>query len=476
MPSTPPAASSIAPPDIFREYDIRGLVGSELTSDTARAVGAAFAVFLADTKVSGPIAVGRDNRPSGQSLRDALVGALVESGIEVVDVGVVPTPTLYWALERLGVAGGVQITASHNPAEYNGFKMCVGTRAMFGDDIQTILTLIQKGRRVTGTGSVRTVAVLDQYLDDLVARIGPLARPLRIAFDCANGVGSLVGPRLMQRLGVTVTQCLLCESDGTFPHRQPDPSQAKNLADLIGAVRDAAAGGHPVDAGIALDGDADRIGVVDTDGTIVWGDRVLAIYARDVLAKPEHRDAPIIFDVNSSQALGDAITAAGGQPVMWKTGHSLIEAKMHEIHAPLAGELSGHMYIADGYYGFDDALYAAGRLLHIIAASGKSIAQLLDGVPVYPVSPEIRVDCPDDVKFGIVERAVAHWSATHQVITVDGARVKFGSGWGLIRASNTQPALVLRYEARTEDGLAAIRTEMEGWLKGEGVVVSDATR
>jgi phosphomannomutase/phosphoglucomutase len=195
-----------------------------------------------------------------------------------------------------------------------------------------------------------------------------------------------------------------------------------------------------------------------------------------VLAKPEHRGAPIIFDVKSSQALGDAITAAGGQPVMWKTGHSLIEAKMHEIHAPLAGELSGHMYIADGYYGFDDALYAAGRLLHIIAASGKSIAQLLDGVPVYPVSPEIRVDCPDDVKFGIVERAVAHWSATHQVITVDGARVKFGSGWGLIRASNTQPALVLRYEARTEDGLAAIRTEMEGWLKGEGVVVSDATR
>jgi phosphomannomutase/phosphoglucomutase len=462
-------------PDIFREYDIRGLVGSELTTDTARAVGFGYAVFLTDKNVKGPIAVGRDNRPSGQALRDALVAALVESGIDVVDVGVVPTPGLYWALERLSVAGGVQITASHNPAPYNGFKMCVGTRALYGDDIQQILSIIQAGRCVTGKGSVRTAAMLDQYLDDLVERIGPLARPLRIALDCANGVGSLVGPRLMQRLGVTVTSCLLCESDGTFPHRQPDPSQAKNLQDLIGAVHAASASGHPVDAGIALDGDADRIGVVDAAGEIVWGDRVLAIYARDVLSNPEHRGAPVIFDVKSSQSLGDAITAAGGQPVMWKTGHSLIEAKMHEIHAPLAGELSGHMYIADGYYGFDDALYAAGRLLRIIASSGKSLEQLLDGVPVYPVSPEIRVDCPDDTKFGIVDRAVAHWSATHQVVTVDGARVTFGSGWGLIRASNTQPALVLRYEARTDAALAAIRTEMEGWLKTQGVTVPPAS-
>jgi phosphomannomutase / phosphoglucomutase len=472
--STPQTAAAAAgiPAEIFREYDIRGLAGSELTPDTARAVGTAFAVYLADANVRGAIAVGRDNRPSGKALRDALVQALTESGVDVVDVGVVPTPTLYWALERLGVAGGIQITASHNPAPYNGFKICVGTRALFGDDIQRILALIRDGRRLTGSGSVRSAPILDQYLDDLVERIGPLPRRLRVALDCANGVGALVGPRLFDRLGVTVTQCLLCQSDGTFPRRQPDPSQAQNLADLIAAVRaGGTAGGQPIDAGIALDGDADRIGVVNGNGDIIWGDRVLAIYARDVLAKPQYRGAPIIFDVKASQALDEAIRAAGGTPVMWKTGHSLIEAKMHELRAPLAGELSGHMYIADGYYGFDDALYAAGRLLRIIATTGRTIDQLLDGVPVYPVSPEIRVDCADDIKFGIVARAVTYWSATHQVITVDGARVLYGDGWGLVRASNTQPALVLRFEARTPERLAAIQSEMEGWLRTQGVSI-----
>lgn len=471
-PSTPgpsTATPAVVPAEIFREYDIRGLAGTELTPDVARAVGRAFSVYLDDADCRGPIAVGRDNRPSGQGLRDALVSGLTESGVDVVDIGIVPTPTLYWALERLHVAGGVQVTASHNPAAYNGFKMCVGTRAFFGEEIQQLLRRIREGRRVSGvarTGTVRTEAVLDPYLDDLVTHAGgPLPRPLRVVLDCANGVGTLVGPRLLERLGVTVIQCLLCESDGTFPHRQPDPSQAQNLADLIAAVRAAAAAGQPVDAGIAFDGDADRIGVIDAAGNIIWGDRVLAIYARDVLSKPLYHGAPIIFDVKSSQALEDAIRAAGGTPVMWKTGHSLIESKMHELGAPLAGELSGHMYIADGYYGFDDAFYAAARLLRIIATTGRSIPELLAGVPEYPVSPELRVDCPDDVKFGIVERAVTHWSATHRVITVDGARVLFDDGWGLIRASNTQPALVLRFEAQTSDRLAAIRQEMETWVK-----------
>ena len=319
---------------------------------------------------------------------------------------------------------------------------------------------------------MRTAEVLGPYLDDIVARIGgPLPRKLSIALDCANGVGSLVGPRLMERLGVTVTQCLLCTSDGTFPRRQPDPSQAANLADLIAAVHDAAKSGHPVAAGIALDGDADRIGLIDENGEIVWGDRVLAIYARDVLAKPAYHGAPVIFNVKASQSLEEAIRAAGGVPVMWQTGHSLIEAKMHEMHAPLAGELSGHMYIADGYYGYDDALYAAARLLSIMATTGKTITELLDGIPIYPISPEIRVDCADDVKFDIVKRAVAHWSATNQVVTVDGARVTFGDGWGLIRASNTQPALVLRFEAHSQERLAAIQQEMESWLRAQGVKI-----
>ena len=452
---------------IFREYDIRGVAGTELDAETARAVGEAFAVFLADAKANGPIAVGRDNRPSGTALHDALIEGLVASGVDVVDVGLVPTPGLYWALERLKVAGGIQITASHNPAEYNGFKVCLGTRALFGDDIQRLLQIIQQGRRVPAAarGQVRDQPILDQYVDDLVAKIGPITRPLSIVVDAMHGVGSLVLSRVLDRLGVTY-RCLRCESDGTFPGGQPDPSAAKNLTALIAGVKE-----QPVDAGIAVDGDADRIGVIDAHGDIVWGDRVLAIYARDVLAKPANKGKPIIFDVKSSQALVDAINAAGGQPVMWKTGHSLIEAKMKELGAPLAGELSGHMYIADGYYGFDDAVYAAGRLLRIMSDSGKGIDDLLAGVPVYPVSPEIRVKCPDATKFAIVDRAIAHWRESHKVIDVDGARVIFDDGWGLIRASNTEPALVLRFEARTPEHLQAIQNEMQSWLREQGVTI-----
>jgi phosphomannomutase/phosphoglucomutase len=466
MQTTRPATGPRAVvPGIFREYDIRGLVGSELDAETARTVGAAFAVFLADANVAGPIAVGRDNRPSGEALRAALIDGLLTSGVDVVDIGMVPTPTLYWSLEHLDVAGGVQITASHNPAPYNGFKLCVGTNAIYGDDIQRILQIAQSSRRLTGPGQLREEAVLDRYIDDLVAHTGALARPLSVVIDCMNGIGSVVFPRLLDRLGVRY-RCLRCESDGTFPNGQPDPSAAANLTGLIAAVKDG-----PVDAGLAIDGDADRIGVVDPAGEIVWGDRVLAIYARDVLAKPANAGRPIIFDVKCSQALGEAVSAAGGTPLMWKTGHSLIEAKMREVGAPLAGELSGHMYIADGYYGFDDAFYAAARLLRIMAARGKGVDALLDGVPVYPISPELRIDCPDETKFAIVERAVEHWKSTHHVIDVDGARVVFEDGWGLVRASNTQPALVLRFEARTPERLSAIRDEMEGWLRTQGVTI-----
>jgi phosphomannomutase/phosphoglucomutase len=461
-PAAPPRAVD---PGIFREYDIRGLVGTELDAETARAVGRAFAVFLADAKAVGPVAVGRDNRPSGDALHAALVDGLLGSGVDVADVGVVPTPTLYWALEHLHVAGGVQITASHNPAPYNGFKLCLGTDAIYGDDIQRVLQIIQQGRHLTGHGQLRQEPVLDRYIDDLVVHTGTLARPLSIVIDCMNGVGTSVLPRFLDRLGVHY-QCLRCESDGTFPNGQPDPSAEVNLAGLQAAVR-----ARPVDAGIAVDGDADRIGVVDPSGAVVWGDRVLAIYARDVLAKPENAGKPIIFDVKCSQALEEAVRAAGGTPLMWKTGHSLIEAKMRETGAPLAGELSGHMYIADGYYGFDDAFYAAARLLRIMATQGKGVDALLDGVPVYPISPELRIDCPDATKFDIVARAVAHWKTTHRVIDVDGARVIFDDGWGLVRASNTQPALVLRFEARTPEGLAAIRDEMEGWLRTQGVKI-----
>lgn len=450
---------------IFRQYDIRGIVEQDLTTDVARAVGDAFARHLRAAGRDGPIAVGRDNRPSGTALRDALVNGLTRAGADVVDIGVVPTPLMYWSLSNVGVAGGIQITGSHNPPEYNGFKMCVGTDSLHGDGIQELYALTQQpAAPASRPGSVREAEVIEPYLADMVARIGPLPRRLRVVLDCGNGAGSLVAPRLLERLGVD-TRCLFCESDGTFPNHHPDPTVVENLQDLIATVRREGA-----DLGIALDGDADRIGVVDSRGEIIWGDHLLILYARDVLARTG-RGQPIIFDVKCSQALPDAITRAGGEPVMWKTGHSLIKQRMKDLGAPIAGEMSGHMFFSEGFYGHDDAIYAAARLLRIVAGSGKAIHELLADVPRFVATPEIRVDCPDDVKFGIVDEAARHFRASHDVVDVDGVRVLYGDGWGLIRASNTQPVLVLRFEASSEERLAEIRREMEAWLQQQGVRV-----
>ena len=447
---------------IFRQYDIRGIVGRDLTEEAALGVGRAYGAHLRDAGLTGAVAVGRDNRPSGPALRDALVRGLTTSGIDVVDIGVVPTPLLYWSLHHVGVDGGIQITGSHNPPEYNGFKLCVGKDSLHGDGIQGLHRRLVEGRLRTGAGSVRHEAIIDRYVDDVVGRIGRLARPLDVVFDAGNGAGALVAERLFSRLGLTGTY-LFCESDGTFPNHHPDPTVVENLHDLIAAVRERRA-----DLGIAFDGDADRIGVVDGRGEVIWGDHVLILYARDVLQRTG-RGQPIIFDVKCSQALPHAIAAAGGNPVMWKTGHSLIKDKMKEMHAPVAGEMSGHMFFAEGFYGHDDALYGAARLLRIVAASGKSLDELLADVPRFVSTPEIRVDCPDERKFAIVDDAVRHFRASHEVVDVDGARVLFGDGWGLIRASNTQPVLVTRYEALTPERLAAIQGEMEAWLRSQGV-------
>ncbi len=449
-------------PGIFRQYDIRGVVGEDLTTEAAYAIGRAYAAHLAELGRSGSVAVGRDNRPSGEALRDALVDGLTGCGVDVIDVGVVPTPLLYWSLHHLPVVGGIQITGSHNPPEYNGFKLSVGKESLHGGGIQALLRLIGAGTFPTGKGIVRHEAVIDRYVDDVIARIGPLSRKLSVVFDAGNGAGALVTEQLFSRLGVDGTY-LYCESDGTFPNHHPDPTVVENLQDLIGAVRERGA-----DLGIAFDGDADRIGLVDGNGRIIWGDHILILYARDVFARTG-ANQPIIFDVKCSQALPDAITRAGGTPVMWKTGHSLIKDKMKELHAPVAGEMSGHMFFSEGFYGHDDALYGAARLLRIVADSGKSVSELLADVPPFFSTPEIRVECGDDRKFPLVEAAAKHFTATHDVIDVDGVRVLFGDGWGLIRASNTQPILVTRYEALTEDRLAAIQGEMEGWLRAQGV-------
>ena len=315
---------------IFRQYDIRGVVGRDLTAEAARAIGQAYAALLAERGIAGPVAIGRDNRASGTMLRAALVEGLTSCGVSVVDLGTVPTPVAYWALHNLDVVGCVQITGSHNPPEFNGFKACVGTTTLYGDDIQHLYALIQRGVFPSGAGTVHEEDVLDRYIDDLVARTGPLPRRIKVVYDCGNGVGAVTAPALFKRLGVDAIG-LFTESDGRFPNHHPDPTVVENLQDLIATVRR-----EHAEIGIGFDGDADRIGVVDGDGNIVWGDYLLLAYARDVLARTGPGQK-IIFDVKCSQALPDAIRAAGGVPVMWKTGHSLIKEKMKEEHAPVAG-------------------------------------------------------------------------------------------------------------------------------------------
>ena len=438
------------------------MVEDDLTTEAAEGIGRAYGALLAERGIRGEIVVGRDNRPSGSALRDALVRGLLSTGVNVVDIGVVPTPLMYWGLHKLPVRGGIQITGSHNPPEFNGFKICVGTDPLHGDGIQRLRLLLEGGAFPTGAGGLRNENVVERYVDDIAGRIGTLSRRLKVVIDCGNGVGALVAPRLFPRLGVDPV-FLYAESDGTFPNHHPDPTVVENLSDLIATVRR-----EKADLGIGFDGDADRIGIVDAQGTIIWGDYLLIIYARDVLARTGQGQS-IIFDVKCSQALPDAIAGAGGVPVMWKTGHSLIKEKMKELHAPIAGEMSGHMFFAEGFYGHDDALYGAARLLRIVADANHSVAELLGDIPRYVSTPEIRVDCPDDRKFAVVDDALRHFRAIHDVSDIDGVRILYGDGWGLIRASNTQPILVVRFEARSAARLAEFRSEVASWLEQQGV-------
>ena len=450
---------------IFRQYDIRGIYGKDLTVEAAEAIGRAYPLIMAERGVQGAVAVGRDNRPSGRALRDALVKGLTAGGVDVIDVGEVPTPLLYWSLHHLPVAAGIQITGSHNPPEYNGFKCCIGTGSLHGEGITRLRDLITAGAFPTGQGTVRHEAIVDRYVTDIVERIGPLPRDLKVVIDCGNGAGAIVAPQLFRALGVQATM-LFAESDGTFPNHHPDPTVEANLQDLIAAVRQTGS-----QLGIGFDGDADRIGLVDQDGTIVWGDYLLLLYARDVLARTG-KGQSIIFDVKCSQALADGIAQAGGTPVMWKTGHSLIKDKMKALHAPIAGEMSGHMFFTEGFYGHDDALYAAARLLRIIADTKQSVKALLADVPRLVSTPELRIDCADDRKEGVVRDALAHFTARYKVSDVDGVRILFEGGWGLIRNSNTQPILVMRFEADSAERLAVIRAEVESWLTAQGIDVT----
>lgn len=452
------------PSVVFRQYDIRGVVGAELTPALAHAVGRAVATVARERlgRVAR-VAVGRDNRPSGELLARAVRDGIAQAGGTAVDVGLVPTPALYLALHELEVDGGVQVTGSHNPPEFNGFKMVVAGATLHGEDIQDLYRRISTDALDSGDGALEADgSVLDRYRKAIVERNGPLTRPVRVVVDCGNGTASVIAVETLTELGADVIP-LYCESDGTFPHHHPDPTVPENLTDLRAAVEQ-----HGAELGIAFDGDGDRVGAVDERGSIVFGDQLLVLLGRD-LAERTGAGAPVIFDVKCSDVLQQALADAGLEPVIWKTGHSLIKAKMKELDAPLAGEMSGHMFFAGDYYGFDDALFAAARLLAYVARRGGPLSTLLADLPRTYSTPEIRVECPEERKFAIVEEAASHFAKAHDVLTLDGVRVSFPQGWGLVRASNTQPVLVMRFEAVSEAALDAYRDEVTSWLRERGV-------
>lgn len=439
-------------PNIFREYDIRGIVGKELHEADARAIARAFGTYV-QRHGKKTLAVGRDVRLTSDRFGELVVEGLISTGCNVLDIGVVPTPLLYFSLYNLPVDGGIMITASHNPSEYNGFKLCLGTASVFGQEIQKIRGMIDADDFATGSGSVSIVTdILQQYGTYVTERV-KLRRPVRAVIDCGNATASLVAPWLMKALGCPATE-LYCEPDGRFPNHHPDPTDPKNLVDLIATVKR-----EKAEIGLAFDGDSDRLGVVDDQGNILWGDQLMIVFSRDILSR--RPGGTVIFEVKCSRMLEEDIRKNGGNPIMWKAGHSLIKSKMKETGAVLAGEMSGHLFFADEYFGYDDALYSAARILRILSESDQPLSSFLKNVPKTYSTPELRVDCPDESKFAVVEAVKEYYRSRYPVIDVDGVRVNFGDGWGLVRASNTQPALVLRFEADTEARLAEIRAAVE---------------
>jgi phosphomannomutase/phosphoglucomutase len=436
---------------IFREYDIRGVVDKDLTKETVRELARGFGSYFAGCGIKR-IAVGRDCRPSSDPFFAALLEGLLDSGMEVIDVGVCPTPLLYFSIVHLEQEGGVMITGSHNPPEFNGFKVCVGKDAIYGREIQRVRETVEKRAFVRGRGSIARHDINRDYRHFIRENV-TVGREIKVVVDAGNGTGGVVGVPIMRDLGCQVQE-LYCEMDGRFPHHHPDPTVEKNLRNLIATVAATRA-----DLGIGYDGDADRIGVIDEEGRIIWGDKLMIIFARAIIK--EHGGGTFIGEVKCSQTLYDEIERLGGRGIMWKTGHSLIKDKMKKERALLAGEMSGHLFFADRYFGFDDAIYASCRLLEIMGTSGKKVSELLEGIPQTYATPEIRVDCPDDIKFRIVEQATEYFRRRYPVIDVDGMRVRLSDGWGLLRASNTQPALVLRFEAASQSRLEEIRAMIE---------------
>jgi phosphomannomutase/phosphoglucomutase len=452
-------------PAIFREYDIRGIAERDYDADFARQLGLAFGT-LAREAGARRVSVGRDCRLTSDGYAAAVADGLRATGLTVLDLGVCPTPLMYFSLFHWDLDGGVQITGSHNPADHNGFKLCLGKGSIYGDQVQELRRRIEAGRFARGAGTIEPTPVVAEYQEYVVRTLGRFARPVRLVVDAGNATAGPVAPAIYRRLGADVTE-LFCDMDGRFPNHHPDPTVVENVQHLTRKVAETGA-----ELGIAFDGDADRIGVIAPSGRIVWGDELLVLYARDVLAR--NPGATIVSEVKCSQRLYDDIARHGGIGIMWKAGHSLLKAKMRETGALLGGEMSGHIFFKERYFGYDDAIYAGARLLEILARETRNVEELLADLPPSHTTPEIRVDCPDDVKFRVADAVRDRFRKSgREIIDVDGVRVRFPHGWGLVRASNTQPILVMRFEAETpaqlaeyqrvvEDTVGAVRAEIGG--------------
>ena len=442
-------------PGIFREYDIRGIAGEEITETDVVSIGRAYGTLLARGN-RRKVSVGRDCRQTSGAFAAAFIKGILSTGCHVVDIGVCPTPVLYFSIHHLALEGGAMVTASHNPPEYNGFKLMSGMDSIHSQGLQDIRKIIDAGKFTEGAGTLTQADVMTPYRKMILENIS-LNKKIRLGVDAGNGTGGLTALPILRDLGCEVHD-IYCDLDGTFPNHEADPTQKKNLTDLIALVQR-----ENLDLGVGYDGDADRIGIVDRHGKVIYGDQLMVIFAREILNRKP--GATFISEVKCSMVMYDDIRARGGNAIMWRTGHSLIKKKMKEENAALAGEMSGHMFFKDRYYGFDDALYATCRLLEIIADTGLGVDELIRDLPQTFTTPEIRVTCPDAVKFDVVARIVALYKSRQDVIDIDGMRALYDDGWGLVRASNTQPALVLRFEALTESRLAEIRNEIESDLK-----------
>jgi phosphomannomutase / phosphoglucomutase len=435
--------------EIFRAYDIRGIVGKTLTTYAVTAIGQALGTkILAAGETQ--IVVARDGRLSGKMLLDHFIAGVTATGCNVLDLGEVATPLLYFASDYLKIPSAMMLTGSHNPPDYNGLKIILSGKAIYGAAIQAIYTDIAQGDFATGSGLVTQYNIIDQYINYIAASL-TIPRKFKIVVDCGNGIAGAIAPQLYQHLGAEVIP-LYCTVDGNFPNHHPDPGDPKNLVDLIAAVRE-----HNADLGFAFDGDGDRLGVVDNNGKIIWPDRLLMLFAADILAR--NKGATIIYDIKSTSSLADLIRQNGGEPLMWQTGHSLIKAKMRDTGALLAGEMSGHIFIKERWFGFDDALYAGARLLEILSNSAALTAEIFASLPEKLSTPELTITVSETTKFAIIQQLIAqaNFPGVLELITLDGLRVEFADGWGLVRASNTTPKLILRFEADTAAGLARIQ-------------------